>query len=100
MYKRQSNFSLGVSIFSALNKYLAKIIKVALPEGDIELQGKESFLNTGSTPIIPAIDGIKESQKVYTSTTLLDSNVLPQHLSIVGGGYIGLEFASMYARCV
>ncbi|RHH90806.1 FAD-dependent oxidoreductase [Bacteroides caccae] len=76
----------------------ANIIKVALPEGDIELQGKEIFINTGSTPIIPAIDGIKESQKVYTSTTLLDLNVLPQHLIIVGGGYIGLEFASMYAE--
>ena len=76
----------------------ANIIKVALPEGDIELQGKEIFINTGSTPIIPAIDGIKESQKVYTSTTLLDLNVLPQRLIIVGGGYIGLEFASMYAE--
>lgn len=76
----------------------ANIIKVALPEGDIELQGKEIFINTGSTPIIPAIDGIKESQKVYTSTTLLDLIVLPQHLIIVGGGYIGLEFASMYAE--
>ena len=76
----------------------ANIIKVALPEGDIELQGKEIFINTRSTPIIPAIDGIKESQKVYTSTTLLDLNVLPQHLIIVGGGYIGLEFASMYAE--
>ena len=76
----------------------ANIIKVALPEGDIELQGKEIFINTGSTPIIPAIDGIKESQKVYTSTTLLDLNVLPQPLIIVGGGYIGLEFASMYAE--
>lgn len=69
-----------------------------MPEGDIELQGKEIFINTGSTPIIPAIDGIKESQKVYTSTTLLDLNVLPQRLIIVGGGYIGLEFASMYAE--
>lgn len=76
----------------------ANIIKVALPEGDIELQGKEIFINTGSTPIIPAIDGIKESQKVYTSTTLLNLNVLPQRLIIVGGGYIGLEFASMYAE--
>ena len=67
-----------------------------LPAGDIELQGKEIFINTGSTPIIPAIDGIKESKKVYTSTTILDLNVLPQRLIIVGGGYNGLEFASMY----
>lgn len=89
----------NVTVYTGEGSFVsANIIKVALPEGDIELQRKEIFINTGSTPIIPAIDGIKESQKVYTSTTLLDLNVLPQHLIIVGGGYIGLEFASMYAE--
>ena len=89
----------NVTVYTGEGSFVsANIIKVALPEGDIELQGKEIFINTGSTPIIPAIDGIKESQKVYTSTTLLDLIVLPQHLIIVGGGYIGLEFASMYAE--
>lgn len=89
----------NVTVYTGEGSFVsANIIKVALPEEDIELQGKEIFINTGSTPIIPAIDGIKESQKVYTSTTLLDLNVLPQHLIIVGGGYIGLEFASMYAE--
>lgn len=89
----------NVTVYTGEGSFVsANIIKVALPEGDIELQGKEIFINTGSTPIIPAIDGIKESQKVYTSTTLLNLNVLPQRLIIVGGGYIGLEFASMYAE--
>lgn len=89
----------NVTVYTGEGSFVsANIIKVALPEGDIELQRKEIFINTGSTPIIPAIDGIKESQKVYTSTTLLDLNVLPQRLIIVGGGYIGLEFASMYAE--
>ena len=89
----------NVTVYTGEGSFVsANIIKVALPEGDIELQGKEIFINTGSTPIIPAIDAIKESQKVYTSTTLLDLNVLPQRLIIVGGGYIGLEFASMYAE--
>ena len=89
----------NVTVYTGEGSFVsANIIKVALPEGDIELQGKEIYINTGSTPIIPAIDGIKESQKVYTSTTLLDLNVLPQRLIIVGGGYIGLEFASMYAE--
>ena len=61
----------NVTVYTGEGSFVsANIIKVALPEGDIELQGKEIFINTGSTPIIPAIDGIKESQKVYTSTTL------------------------------
>lgn len=72
-------------------------VKVVLSEEEIELQGKEIFINTGSTPIIPNIEGIQQSRNVYTSTTLLDLDILPKHLIIIGGGYIGLEFASMYA---
>ena len=88
----------NVTIYTGTGSFVSSnTIKVALPEGDIELQGKEIFINTGSTPIIPAIDGIQHSQHVYTSSTLLDLNVLPHHLIIIGGGYIGLEFASMYA---
>ena len=49
----------------------ANTVKVALPEEEIELQGKEIFINTGSTPIIPNIEGIQQSRNVYTSTTLL-----------------------------
>lgn len=88
----------NVTIYTGTASFVSpNTIKVLLPNGDIELQGKEIFINTGSTPIIPAIDGIQQSKYVYTSSTLLDMNVLPKHLIIVGGGYIGLEFASMFA---
>lgn len=88
----------NVTIYTGSASFISPgAVKVTLPDGDIELQGKEIFINTGSTPIVPAIDGIQQSQHVYTSATLLDMNVLPKHLIIVGGGYIGLEFASMYA---
>ena len=88
----------NVTIYTGTASFVSpNTIKVALPDGDIELQGKEIFINTGSTPIIPAIDGIQQSKHVYTSSTLLDMNVLPKHLIIIGGGYIGLEFASMFA---
>lgn len=63
-----------------------------------ELQGKYIFINTGSETFIPNISGIKESQFVYTSTSIMDLTELPKHLIIIGGGYIGLEFASMYAE--
>jgi len=88
----------NVTIYTGTGSFIsADTIKVELPEGEIELKGKEIFINTGSTPIIPAIDGIQQSQHVYTSSALLDLSVLPHHLIIIGGGYIGLEFASMYA---
>ena len=88
----------NVTIYTGMGSFIsANTIKVTLPEGYIELQGKEIFINTGSTPIIPNIEGIQQSRNVYTSTTLLELDILPKHLIIVGGGYIGLEFASMYA---
>lgn len=89
----------NVTIYTGKGSFVSSdTIKVSLPDGDIELQGKEIFINTGSIPIIPAIDGIEQSQHVYTSTTLLELDNLPKHLIIVGGGYIGLEFASMYTE--
>lgn len=88
----------NVTIYTGAASFVsADTVKVALTDGDIELQGQEIFINTGSTPVIPVIDGIRQSQHVFTSDTLLDMNVLPKHLIIVGGGYISLEFASMYA---
>lgn len=89
----------NVTIYTGVASFTCPdTVKVTLPDEEIELQGKEIFINTGSTSIIPAIDGIRDSKRVYTSSTLLDLEVLPKHLIIVGGGYIGLEFASMYAE--
>jgi len=56
------------------------------------------FINTGAEPIIPPITGIEDSQHVYTSTELLDHTHQPQRLAVIGGGYVGLEFASTYAK--
>jgi pyruvate/2-oxoglutarate dehydrogenase complex dihydrolipoamide dehydrogenase (E3) component len=53
-------------------------------------------INTGSVPVIPQIPGATANGRVHTSTTLLDQRARPLRLAIVGGGYIGLEFASMY----
>lgn len=60
------------------------------------LTADKIFINTGAKSIIPPIDGDIDSDKVYTSTTLIGEAVLPEKLTIVGGGYIGLEFATMY----
>lgn len=71
---------------------------------EIEIIGQETikgdyiFINTGSTPVIPSISGLENTQHIYTSATLMKEENLPKRLAIIGGGYIGLEFASMYAR--
>ena len=61
------------------------------------IEGQRIFINTGAKPVIPPIKGISESANIVTSTELMDLNVLPRTLAIIGSGYIGLEFSSMFA---
>lgn len=61
-----------------------------------ELYGERIFINTGSRPFIPPIEGLEGNPHVYTSETLMERDTLPRRLVIIGGGYIGLEFASYF----
>ena len=62
------------------------------------LSGERIFINTGAVSRWPAIDGLDRSQRSYDSTGLLQLTQRPARLGIIGGGYIGLEFASMFAQ--
>ena len=70
----------------------------------VEIDGQKTifadyiFINTGSKSVIPSIQGIQEAKHIYTSATIMKETTLPKNLAIIGGGYIGLELASMYAR--
>ncbi len=75
----------------------ADTLEVRMAEKTVELQATQIFINTGAETVIPPIEGIKDNPHVYTSTTIMELTTLPKRLAIVGGGYIGLEFASMYA---
>lgn len=55
-------------------------------------------INTGANPVIPSIDGVETSQHLYDSTGIMALTTQPKQLVIVGGGYIALEFASMFAN--
>ncbi|MEG0430977.1 MAG: FAD-dependent oxidoreductase [Anaerovoracaceae bacterium] len=61
------------------------------------LFGEKIFINTGGTPVVPNLPGIESLDKIYFSEDLMDEENLPNNLLIVGGGYIGLEFAAMYS---
>lgn len=73
-------------------------VSVLTKDGTVILEGEQFVINTGAVPVIPAIEGAAESGRVYLSETIMDLEELPHSLTIVGGGYIGLEFASMYAE--
>lgn len=59
------------------------------------LKGKNIIIATGSKPVEPPIDGISESN-VYTTKEILECEEIPEKLVIIGGGVIGMEFASIF----
>ena len=75
-----------------------KTISVKLNNGKTsELKADLVFMNTGCKPIIPEIEGIDEIDYL-TSTSILELDKVPEHLLIIGGNYIGLEFGQMFRR--
>lgn len=74
-------------------------ITVTLSDGSIkEVTGDRIFINTGAKPVIPPIDGLKDSRHVLDSTSAMDQSKLPDSLMIIGAGNIGLEFAAMFTQ--
>lgn len=75
-----------------------KTLQVKLNDGtQIDLSADLIFINTGTTPVIPAVEGLQDVEYL-TSTTILDLEELPDHLLVIGGSYIALEFAQMFCR--
>ncbi|HTP69281.1 MAG TPA: FAD-containing oxidoreductase [Dongiaceae bacterium] len=65
--------------------------------GEELLTAPQIFLNVGARAAIPSMPGVAETPYL-TNSTLLDLDTLPQHLLIVGGGAVGLEFAQIFRR--
>lgn len=75
-----------------------KQIEVLTSDGQKRLVTADRiFINTGSRTAIPAIDGL-DKVPYLTSTSVMELDVLPAHLAIIGGGYIALEFAQIFRR--
>ena len=64
--------------------------------GDL-LAADRIFIDVGARAAVPPLPGL-DRVDYLTNSTILDLEVLPEHLLIVGGGYVGLEFAQMYRR--
>ncbi len=65
--------------------------------GDETLTAERIFLNVGGRATVPPMPGIKDVP-FLTNSTMMDLDTLPEHLVIVGGSYIGLEFGQMFRR--
>ena len=65
--------------------------------GDIELSADRIFINVGGRASIPPIPGLNEIS-YFTNSSMMDVDFLPGHLIVLGGSYIGLEFAQIFRR--
>lgn len=61
------------------------------------LTAERLFINTGTRPLIPSVPGLMEAG-FLTSESIMELEYLPEHLIVLGSGYIGLEFAQMFRR--
>jgi pyruvate/2-oxoglutarate dehydrogenase complex dihydrolipoamide dehydrogenase (E3) component len=65
--------------------------------GERRLEAERVFINVGARAVVPDLPGVKDVP-FLTNSTIMAVDFLPEHLLIVGGSYIGLEFAQMYRR--
>jgi pyruvate/2-oxoglutarate dehydrogenase complex dihydrolipoamide dehydrogenase (E3) component len=61
------------------------------------LTAERIFINVGGRPLVPKMPGL-ESVPYLTNVSMMDVDFLPEHLVVIGGSYIGLEFGQMYRR--
>jgi pyruvate/2-oxoglutarate dehydrogenase complex dihydrolipoamide dehydrogenase (E3) component len=89
----------GAELIMGTGRFVApKTLEVRSKDGGTRLlAGGQVFLNLGTHATIPPIPGLAESQPL-TNIELLEIDRLPEHLVVLGGGYVGLEFAQAYRR--
>ena len=89
----------NITVYDGTGSFVSKnVVNVENNGENVQIEGEKIFINTGAATIIPNIKGLKESNYVYTSASIMELKELPKKLTIIGAGYIGLEFASMYSE--
>lgn len=87
------DFYMGTASFSG-----KKELYIDMNDGQpVSLTAENIFINTGARPSVPDIKGI-DSVGFLDSTSIMELDTVPEHLIIIGGGYIGLEFGQMFRR--
>jgi len=88
----------GITILRGAAEFTGpKELKVKGQES-VMIQGENIIIASGSEPMDVKAFPCDAAQKIYNSTTILEMTTLPKTLAIIGGGYIGCEFASLYAE--
>jgi pyruvate/2-oxoglutarate dehydrogenase complex dihydrolipoamide dehydrogenase (E3) component len=85
-------------IFGEASFTAPKSISVRLKDGTQRtLSADRIFINAGCRPAVPALEGLKDVP-FLNSTSIMELDSVPEHLLVLGGGYVGLEFGQMFRR--
>jgi pyruvate/2-oxoglutarate dehydrogenase complex dihydrolipoamide dehydrogenase (E3) component/CheY-like chemotaxis protein len=89
----------GTELIMGAGRFVApKVLEVQLNDGGgRRLTADQVFVNVGTHPAIPDVPGLQAAGPL-TNVEALELDVLPQHLIVLGGGYVGLELAQAYRR--
>ncbi|KAJ5747192.1 uncharacterized protein N7511_008888 [Penicillium nucicola] len=78
-----------------------KTLEVKDSGGNVRtIHGQKIFINTGERPAPPLLEGIRsvDQKRVLDSTSIQELDEVPGHLVVIGGGYVGVEFAQLFRR--
>ncbi len=89
----------GVDLIFGEAKFTGpKTVEIALRGGGTRsVAAEQVFINTGARPAVPPIDGLDQVEYL-DSTSVMEMDSVPEHLVILGGSYIALEFGQMFRR--
>ena len=87
----------GMAHLTVLRGHARFVAPDALEVGGDTLSAPRIFLNVGGRAAVPALPGV-DTVDYLTNTSILQLQSLPRHLAVIGGSYIGLEFAQMFRR--
>ena len=74
-----------------------KALRVDGPGGRLDLTAEQIFLDVGTRPAPPPLPGL-DGVPALDSTSIMELDAVPEHLLVLGGGYVGLEFGQMFRR--
>jgi pyruvate/2-oxoglutarate dehydrogenase complex dihydrolipoamide dehydrogenase (E3) component len=84
-------------IFGTANFTATKTLMVRVKDGERLLSAERIFINAGTRAAVPALEGLN-SVPFLDNASIMELESVPEHLVILGGGYIGLEFGQMFRR--
>ncbi len=98
--RNQANFDRsGMTLLIGTARFTGpRAVEVSLPDGGMRtLTADHVFINTGTRPALPPVPGLAAAQPL-NSETIQELDRLPEHLLVLGAGYVGCEFAQMFQR--